>query len=64
MIGYVTLGTNDIAKAAPFYDELLGLKGTRYATLCACAVGYRSEDDKYATAPKVRYPLDQVIEHR
>lgn len=46
------------------YDELLGLKGTRYATLCACAVGYRSEDDKYATAPKVRYPLDQVIEHR
>lgn len=46
------------------YDELLGLKGTRYATLCACAVGYRSADDKYAAAPKVRYPLDQVIEHR
>ena len=46
------------------YDELLGLKGTRYATLCACAVGYRSAEDKYAGAPKVRYPLDQVIEHR
>ncbi|MFN3243788.1 MAG: NAD(P)H-dependent oxidoreductase [Planctomycetota bacterium] len=46
------------------YDELLGLKDTRYATLCACAVGYRSADDKYAAAPKVRYPLDEVIERR
>jgi catechol 2,3-dioxygenase-like lactoylglutathione lyase family enzyme len=27
MIGYVTLGTNDIARAAAFYDELLGLLG-------------------------------------
>ncbi len=27
MIGYVTLGTNDFAKAAAFYDELLGLLG-------------------------------------
>ena len=24
MIGYVTLGTNNIEKAAKFYDELLG----------------------------------------
>ena len=46
------------------YDELLGLKDTRYATLCACAVGYRSADDKSADAPKVRYPLDQIIERR
>lgn len=46
------------------YDELLGLKDTRYATLCACAVGYRAEDDKYAAAPKVRYPLEDIIEHR
>ncbi|MGK0352510.1 MAG: nitroreductase, partial [Planctomycetota bacterium] len=38
------------------YDELLGLKETRYATLCACAIGYRSADDKYAPAAKVRYP--------
>lgn len=48
----------------PAYDELLGLKDTRYATLCACAVGYRSADDKYADALKVRYPLDQIIERR
>lgn len=27
MIGYVTLGTNDIAKAAEFYDALLTLLG-------------------------------------
>lgn len=46
------------------YDELLGLKDTRYATLCACAVGYRSADDKYAAAPKVRYARDDIIERR
>jgi len=27
MIGYVTLGTNDIERAAAFYDELLALVG-------------------------------------
>lgn len=27
MIGYVTLGSNDIPKAAAFYDELLGMLG-------------------------------------
>jgi len=27
MIGYVTLGTNDIARAAKFYDALLGTRG-------------------------------------
>ena len=27
MIGYVTLGTNDLAKAAPFYDALAGELG-------------------------------------
>ena len=46
------------------YDEILGLRAQGYATVCACAVGYRSAEDKYAAAPKVRYPLDQVIEHR
>jgi catechol 2,3-dioxygenase-like lactoylglutathione lyase family enzyme len=29
MIGYVTLGTNDIARAAKFYDELLGTIGAK-----------------------------------
>lgn len=27
MIGYITLGTNDIARAAAFYDELLAVYG-------------------------------------
>jgi catechol 2,3-dioxygenase-like lactoylglutathione lyase family enzyme len=27
MIGYVTLGTNDLARATRFYDELLGILG-------------------------------------
>lgn len=29
MIGYVTLGTNDVAKAAQFYDDLLGEIGAK-----------------------------------
>jgi predicted lactoylglutathione lyase len=29
MIGYVTLGTNDLARAAGFYDALLGELGAR-----------------------------------
>jgi hypothetical protein len=28
MIGYVTLGTNDLAQAAPFYDALAAELGT------------------------------------
>jgi nitroreductase len=45
------------------YDEILGLTGTGYTTLCACPAGYRSADDKYATTPKVRFPISEVIEH-
>ena len=29
MIGYVTVGTNDFAKAAPFYDGVLGVLGAK-----------------------------------
>ena len=29
MIGYVTIGTNDLARAARFYDELLALLGAK-----------------------------------
>ena len=29
MIGYVTLGTNDISRAAKFYDTLLGALGAK-----------------------------------
>ncbi len=44
------------------YDEILGLAPQGYYTLCACAAGYRSSDDKYASEPKVRFnPLEVLI---
>lgn len=43
------------------YDEILGLKGTNYATAVACAAGYRSADDKYATMKKVRFKPEDVV---
>ena len=46
------------------YDEVLGLAGSGYATSVACAAGYRSAEDKYASVPKSRFPLDEIIEHR
>lgn len=46
------------------YDEELGLPALGYATVAACALGYRAAGDKYATAPKVRYPADAVILRR
>lgn len=45
------------------YDTILGLPGTGYATAVACALGYRSPEDKYAVAPKARFLDAQVIEH-
>lgn len=44
------------------YDEILKFKGSDYATLCACAVGYRAAADKYATLPKVRYSKAEMIQ--
>ena len=46
------------------YDEILELDGTGYATVAACPLGYRSPDDKYASAPKVRFEAKDVIDHR
>ena len=45
------------------YDEDLGLTGSGYATVVACAAGYRAADDKYATVPKVRFPITETIRH-
>ncbi|HXB02578.1 MAG TPA: NAD(P)H-dependent oxidoreductase [Opitutaceae bacterium] len=47
----------------PKYDEILGLAAQGYTTLCACAAGYRSAEDKYATAKKVRFKSADVIQH-
>lgn len=46
------------------YDEVLGLAEQGLTTAVACAVGYRSDTDKYASAAKVRFTREQVIEHR
>lgn len=44
------------------YDEILGLKGTGWKTVVACPAGYRSNDDKYASAKKVRFDNKDVIQ--
>jgi nitroreductase len=44
------------------YDKVLGLANSGYATVMACALGYRSANDKYAGLPKVRYEVKDVIQ--
>jgi nitroreductase len=46
---------------APKFDELLGLAGTDYETVVACAAGYRASDDKYAVTKKVRFKTEDVV---
>lgn len=46
------------------FDEILGLEATGYTTTVLCPAGYRSEDDRYAGLPKVRFESKDVIEHR
>jgi nitroreductase len=43
------------------FDEILGLAAQGYTTLCACAAGYRSADDKYADTRKVRFKAGDVL---
>jgi nitroreductase len=43
------------------YDELLGLPAEGFTSLCGLAFGYRSAEDKYASTPKVRFPLEEVF---
>lgn len=44
------------------YDKVLNLPNAGYATVVACAAGYRAEDDKYAELAKVRFAKSEVIE--
>jgi nitroreductase len=46
----------------PKYDEILGLPARGLSAVVACATGYRSQEDKYAKLPKVRFEASQVIE--
>ncbi len=45
------------------YDEILGLPAMGYHAVVVCAAGYRSEEDKYAHLPKVRFPLEDKVQH-
>jgi len=45
------------------YDEILNLPTQGLTTTVACALGYRSEEDKYATTPKVRFPTEELISY-
>lgn len=45
------------------YDELLGLPAQGFHAVVACAAGYRSPDDKYASVAKVRFPASELIVH-
>ena len=45
------------------YDDLLGLKARGLTASVIAALGYRKESDKYATAPKVRFPREEVVVH-
>ena len=61
MLGVDTCPMEGISPAD--YDKILGLEGTEFETVVACAAGYRAGDDKYASAPKVRYPASEIIRH-
>lgn len=45
------------------YDKVLNLAGSGYATVVACAIGYRAASDKYAGLAKVRYEARDVVRH-
>jgi nitroreductase len=43
------------------YDEILHLPELGFRTVVACAAGYRSDLDKYASLPKVRFPGNELV---
>jgi nitroreductase len=45
------------------YDDILGLKGSGFASSVCCALGYRASVDKYASLRKVRLPEAQLVQH-
>jgi len=45
------------------YDGILGLNEQGFASAVIATLGYRAASDQYATAPKVRFPKEQVFAH-
>ena len=56
MIGYVTLGTNDLAKAAAFYDALLNALGAKRLWETPRGITWGESEDKPVLA--VMKPFD------
>jgi len=46
------------------YDQILNLSERGLNAVVACALGYRSAEDKHAHEPKVRFAAADLIEHR
>jgi len=44
------------------FDKILNLSAQGYTAVVSCALGYRSADDKYASAPKVRSQVSELIQ--
>jgi catechol 2,3-dioxygenase-like lactoylglutathione lyase family enzyme len=55
MIGYVTVGTNDLPRAIAFYEQLLGLLGAREMWKSAQGVGWGVAMDKPMFAAMTPY---------
>jgi nitroreductase len=45
------------------YDKVLNLNGSGYATVVACALGYRAAGCKYAGLAKVRYETGDLVQY-
>ena len=45
------------------YDEILGLVGSGWKSVVACPAGFRAEDDKHASVPKIRFDSSELIVH-
>jgi predicted lactoylglutathione lyase len=57
MIGYVTLGTNDLKRAAKFYDELLAVLGAKRAMELETFIAWASAPN--APMVSIIKPFDQ-----
>jgi len=44
------------------YDRALNLINSGYATVVTCALGYRAENDKFASVPKARFDAAELIQ--
>ncbi len=45
------------------YDRILGLGEKNLKSVLVCPIGFRSSDDKYANAVKVRFPKEDLFIH-